>query len=376
MIGTAFDLLYIEKDRETLKKLWKQSRLLCLLTISLASCDAQPYHETEIEFRNPHDGVKLAGTLTIPNSPGGHPAILLIPGGGQMNRDEECFGHRPFKVLADYLAQRGIMSLRVDRRGCGRSEGTQAEFNVGDLVADAQAGIACLRNHAGTDTDHIGVLGHSLGAIIAPMVANRSPDVKFCILLASPGTWGKEFFCMQAQAIARAAGFGDRECDTIRPLYDRLFPLLIKDNLSLKEEKLARRLMEELLKFEDRETRELVGDVDAASKLEVLRSKGAREFLTFDPGAELRRLRCPVLVLNGDRDIQVPSKGNLPLIEKALRSGKNTNYKIVELPGMNHMFQECQTGRIPEYGRLKQTMSPKALDLIGDWIVDVSGMRR
>lgn len=289
-----------------------------------------------------------------------------------MNRDEECFGHRPFKVLADYLARHGIMSLRVDRRGCGQSEGSAEEFNIDHLVADAQSGIAYLKSHNKTDTSHIGVLGHSLGGIIATMVANRTSEVAFMVLIASPGIWGKDFFCMQSQAMARAAGFGDRECNTIHSLYDKLFPLWIKDDLSVQEKELATQLTEKLLEFVDWETRQLVGDVDAALKLEILRSDGIREFLSYDPTAELRRLRCPVLVLNGDLDIQVPSKGNLPLINEALLAAGNTNFKIVELAGLNHLLQECQTGRIPEYGNLKQTMSPKALDLMGNWIVSIS----
>lgn len=350
--------------------LLKHWQLIYLVSFFFTSCDVQPYHDIEITFQNPHDGVKLAGNLTVPNSPGVHPAVLLIPGGGQMNRDEACFGHRPFKVLADYLARRGIISLRVDRRGCGQSEGTTEKFDIEDLIVDAQAGISYLKTCRQTDIKHIGILGHSLGSIIAPAVANRTADVTFLVLIASPGIWGKEFFCMQAQSIARAAGFAEKDCDNIRTLYNQLFPLLIKDKISHKEEETAKQLLEQLLMYEDWETRRLVGDESAEEKLETLRSDGVREFLNYDVAAEFSKLRCSVLALNGDRDIQVPSKENLSLIEKSLRSGGNKDFKIVELPGLNHMLQECRTGQITEYGEIKQTISPKALELIGNWIVN------
>ena len=329
----------------------------------------RPYLEIDVTVHNQVDGVALAGTLTLPAVNGHYPAVLLIAGSGPHNRDEEILGHRPFFVLADYLTRRGMAVLRMDKRGCGGSEGTYVPFDIEGFVQDAQSGISFLKAHEQVDSARIGVIGHSQGGLIAPMLASQSNDVAFIVLIAAPGKWGPDFFRSQNIAMARAAGFGESEIERIRELYERLEPVWTKDTISSSEEQEGIRILEELWRYVDADSRKILGNTDAAAFLSFMRLSNIRNFLQYDPAITLQVVNCPVLAINGDKDVQVPSLENLATIENALQVGGNEQYEIVELPGLNHLLQKCRTGLVSEYPRISECMSPVALEVISNWLI-------
>jgi uncharacterized protein len=326
------------------------------------------YLETEVQVHNPDDSVTLAGTLTIPTASKPCPAVLLIPGSGPHNRDEEILGHRPFLVLADHLARHGTAVLRLDKRGCGESGGVYVPFDIENFTHDALAGINYLKNHNQVDPSQIGVIGHSLGGLIAPILANESTNLDFMILLGAPGLWGPDFLCSQSIAMARAAGFEKPEFERIRILYRRLAPIITSLTISSAEKLEGMKILEELWNYMDSESRKILGNNDPTAYLAFIRSNNVRTFMDYDPSVMLHKINCPVLALTGDKDLQVPSKDNLAAIEKALREGGNKNTTIKEMPGLNHLLQKCDSGLVSEYSRIKESMSPSALNAISEWI--------
>jgi pimeloyl-ACP methyl ester carboxylesterase len=338
-----------------------------------------PYGEREVTVENKAAGVKLAGTLTLPKSGERFAAVLLISGSGAQDRDESLLGHRPFLVLADYLTRRGIAVLRLDDRGVGGSTGDLPNSTTDDLAGDALAAVEFLKSCPEIDPRRIGLVGHSEGGLIAPLAASRSDDVKFIVLLAGPGVTGEEILYAQGDLITRAGGGGDAAAKFQRALQEKLFAI-VKDFEAAKataprdmppdaaevEKKLAAAItgLSVLLPEEQRKG----AQEQAAQQASALLTPWFRYFLIYDPRPTLAKVRCPVLAIIGERDLQVPPRQNLPEIEKALKSAGNTNYTLRELPGLNHLLQTCQTGAPTEYGQIEETMSPAALSAIGDWI--------
>lgn len=331
-----------------------------------------PYRAEEVTYDNAAAKVRLAGTLLLPNGAGPFPAALLITGSGPQDRDESLMGHKPFLVLADALARRGIAVLRVDDRGIGASTGTFATATSEDFAGDAAAGIAYLHGRKEIDARHIGVVGHSEGGLIGPMVATRTRDVAFVVMLAGPGLPGADIVLAQQELIARATGETD-EAALKRNREDgrRLFDLIKREKDPAVLEKKARALIETAIaKASDAEKKQM-GDPTAATSalLSQALSPWFRYFLAYDPRAALSKLRCPVLALNGEKDLQVPPKENLAAVAGALKTGRNKDVTTREIPGLNHLFQTAKTGAPSEYGAIEETMAPAVLTLIGDWIL-------
>ncbi len=330
-----------------------------------------PYREEEVVVDHAKAHVKLGGTLTLPSGKGPFPAVFLITGSGAQNRDEELLGHKPFLVIADYLTRRGIAVLRVDDRGVGKSTGKFAEATSDDFGLDALACVAYLKGRKEIDPKQIGLIGHSEGGLIAPWAAARSPDVAFIVLLAGPGVTGEEILYSQGQAILNAAKAPEALLARQRHVQESMFAIVKaeKDN-AVAEKKLREFFDQEIAKLSDAEKKEAEkqkGAVDAQIK-QVL-SPWFRQFLSSDPRPALRMVKCPVLALTGELDLQVTPKENLREIEKALRDAGHKDYTVKELPKLNHLFQACETGSPNEYGKLEETFSPRALAIMGDWIV-------
>ena len=340
-----------------------------------------PYDVREVTYENTAGenkagenktaGIKLAGTLTLPRASDSqaqtpYAAVLLITGSGPQNRDEELLGHKPFLVLADYLTLRGIAVLRVDDRGVGGSTGDLNEATSVDLAGDALAGVEFLKSQKDIDPRRIGLIGHSEGGLIAPLAAARSSDVAFIALIAGPGTSGEQILYSQGALILKAVGDGDDKIAHQRQLQEKLFAVVKRErDNSAAEKQLAEIFAAELDQLSDAE-KKAAGNAEA--KYKAILTPWFRYFLTYDPRPTLAQVKCPVLAVIGERDLQVPSKENLPGIEKALQSGGNKDFTVRELEGLNHLLQKCQTGSPTEYGQIEETMSPMALELIGDWI--------
>ncbi len=333
-----------------------------------------PYDAEEVSYENKSAGVRLAGTLTLPRAKGPHPAVLLISGSGQQDRDETINGHKPFHVLADYLTRRGVAVLRVDDRGVGGSSaGPSLEKATSeDFAGDVSAGVAYLKSRKDIDPKQIGLVGHSEGGMIAPMVASRSADVAFIVLMAGPGVNAEEAFAAQVSALARANGAGDEAVAWRLKLLREIFNVMKEERddaaaLQKAHERRAKLLAE--LSADERKRSGLADD-EMEGIVRIMLTPWFRFFTAYDPRATLKKVRVPVLAVTGERDLQVvPAKQHLAAIAEALKGGGNKDYTVKELPKLNHLFQTSETGSPAEYGRLEETISPAALELIGDWIL-------
>ncbi|MGB2907618.1 MAG: alpha/beta fold hydrolase [Candidatus Aminicenantaceae bacterium] len=336
-----------------------------------------PFREEEATYENQKAGITITGTLTLPQGEGPFPAVLLITGSGAQNRDETIFNHKPFLVIADHLTRRGIAVLRVDDRGVGGTTGNLGESTTDELAGDVLTGVAFLKDHKEIDPERIGLIGHSEGGIIAPMAAARSEDVAFIILLAGTGLTGEEILYMQSELIQRANGMSEEDIQTSLEDSKRIYGVLKsgKDKQAMEEE-LRRMYEEDRAKLSEEEREEAVGSEKAfEAQIKQVLSVWFLYFLTYDPRPVLLEVSCPVLALNGEKDLQVPPKENLAEIGKALKAGGNRDVTLREMPGLNHLFQTAETGAVSEYGKIEETIAPEVLQLVGDWILERVGKK-
>jgi len=331
-----------------------------------------PYRSEEVKFINSESGDTLAGTLTLPKENEPCTAVILVSGSGPQNRDEELLGHKPFLVLADYLTRNGIAVLRYDDRGIGKSTGDFSSATSEDFAVDALAAVEFLK--AREDINKIGIAGHSEGGLIAPMAAVRSNDVDFIVLMAGPGIRGDSILILQTELIMKAGGSDDQTIKRDLGIYRQIYNLLNSDNDDKTIEKELKKILDDSYKYLTEEEKGEVGTKEKMieGQLKVLLSPWFRYFMKYDPYPTLKEVECPVLAINGEKDLQVPPKENLSAIESALKDGNNENYKIVEMLGLNHLFQKCETGATVEYGKIEETFSPDAMTVVSDWILKVN----
>jgi len=323
-----------------------------------------PYRAIEVTVDNAKANVKLAGTLTLPPGKGPFPAVVLITGSGAQDRDEQLLGHKPFLVLADALTRKGIAVLRCDDRGFARSTGDIQKATTFDFVADTLAQVAFLRTRDEIDKAHIGLVGHSEGGLIAPMAASQSKDVAFIVMLAGTGLTGEEILYLQGAKIMKAEGKSDDEVKRDLDMDKQAFSILKTEKDDAVIAKKLRALWAALPEAERKKPEN--SEAQLAMKIKAITSPWFKAFLTLDPRPFLKQVKVPVLALNGERDLQVPPKENLPQISLALKG--NPDVTVKELPGLNHLFQHCKTGSPTEYARIDETFSPDALTLVADWL--------
>ena len=318
-----------------------------------------PYKEEEVSYDNTVQNVHLAATITIPPGAGPFPAVLLITGSGPQDRDETLpFQHRPFLVLADYLTRHGIVVLRADDRGVGKSSGNFAAATTADFATDTEAGLAYLKTRPEVNVHKLGLIGHSEGGVIAPMVAARNPDVSFIVMMAGPGVRGDEIIPAQLAAILEAGGASKQEAEKSAAAQRELLMLSEHE----KDDAVIAKKIGELSSGR-------TSDAQAEAQAKQIRSPWYQYFLQYDPAPALEKVKCPVLAINGEKDRQVPPSQNLPAIRKALEAGGNTHFEVVEMAGLNHLLQTASTGSPTEYAEIEETMSPVALEKISGWIL-------
>lgn len=331
-----------------------------------------PYFSEEIDFENAEAGIVLAGTLTLPEETGNYPVVVMISGSGPQDRNEELAGHKPFLVIADYLTRNGIGVLRFDDRGTGDSKGDFKTATSEDFASDVQSAVSFLKTQPAVDKDNIGLIGHSEGGIIAPMVAAKTDDVGFIILMAGTGIPGSQIMAMQGKLIGKAAGQSDEVVERSAVIRQRMIDMALesKDIVTLRAD-MTSYLKEESQKPESKSLMPEGTDVDQLIKGQVdfMATPWMVYFLRHDPAKVLSNVACPVLAINGENDLQVPAKENLSAIENALKKGGNTKVMVKELSGLNHLFQESETGSPSEYGSIEQTFSPVALEVMSEWIL-------
>jgi alpha/beta superfamily hydrolase len=321
------------------------------------------YYSEEVAFENKADKNVLAGTLTLPKKEGHFPAVILISGSGPENRDEEIFGHKPFLVLADYLTKKGIAVLRFDDRGVAKSTGDFKTATTIDFVRDVQAGIDYLKNRKEIDKSKIGLIGHSEGGTIAPIVAGNSKDVDFIILLAGTGIRGDKLMLLQKEKLERQMGVPENEIQKGQEIFKGAYEIVLAS--SANDDNLKNKINNYFkLKFGNKMNADQINAVT-----DQITNPWMFYFLKFDPASALKKVKCPVLAINGNKDLQVDADVNLNAIKKELTNGGNTKTTTKVLPNLNHLFQECQTGLPAEYGTIEQTFSPIALEEISKWIL-------
>ncbi|MGE0102168.1 MAG: alpha/beta hydrolase family protein [Blastocatellales bacterium] len=334
-----------------------------------------PYDEEEVAYDNPKAGIRLAGTLTTPRGKGPFPAVVLITGSGPQDRNETIFGHKPFMVLADHLTRNGIAVLRVDDRGVGGSTGNISTATTEDFTEDVLAGVGFLKTRKEIDTKRIGLIGHSEGGIIAPLAATKSSDIAFIVLMAGTGLTGEEILYMQGALIVKSTGASEKDVEVSRKNQERIFAIIKSEKDPNEAEKRLMEIRDEAVAKMTEEQKKAGADRAAEAQLKSVNTPWFRYFLTYDPKPALTRVKCPVLAVNGERDLQVPYKENLEAIETALKAGGNKDVTIVMLPELNHLFQKAATGSPSEYARIEETMNPLALKTITDWIIKRTGQR-
>lgn len=328
------------------------------------------YYTEDISFENKKAGIRLAGTLTLPEKEGVFPVVILISGSGPQNRDEELMGHKPFLVLSDYLTKNGIAVLRYDDRGIALSKGDFKTATTADFATDVEASMDYLKTRKEINKKQIGLIGHSEGGIIAPIVANKSADVAFIVLLAGTGIQGDKLLLLQQKLIGKVSGVRVEDLLKSELTNRKVFDIVNQSN-SLEQLKtdLTNYLKQTLKDDPNAEKPEGMSEDDFI-KLQVnqIANPWMQYFIKYDPAQALETVKCPVLALNGEKDLQVPPTENLEAIKKALAKGGNKKVTAKELPNLNHLFQECKTGSPNEYATIEQTFSPAAFTEILKWI--------
>jgi pimeloyl-ACP methyl ester carboxylesterase len=314
-----------------------------------------PYKEEEVKFSNDKAGILLAGTLTMPEEGHHFPALVLIAGSGRNDRNETEMGH--FLLLSDFLTRQGYAVLRYDKRGIGESQGDYGAATTFDFADDARAAFGFLKSRPGIDPERTGLLGHSEGALIAPIIAADSGEgVAFIIMMGGIGVPGSSLLLMQSRKISEINGIPEEKINQTIKKNQALYQIAESHGSdSVLREKMKR----------------VYPDI-SDPMARMLLSPWFRTFLSIDPDVYISQVTCPVLAITGEHDVQCDAEQNLTAIEASLKKGGNSNFRVEALPGLNHLFQTSDTGSPYEYNRLEEIIAPVALDLILDWLNGVT----
>jgi hypothetical protein len=328
--------------------------------------DPSQYTSEDVTFVNPATKGTLAGTLTIPQShfakDNRHAAIVLISGSGPQDRDCTIMGHKPFRLLADTISRAGVAVLRVDDPGTGKSDKALGNNATSlDYAADVAAAVAYLRTRPEIDPARVGLIGHSEGGLIAPLVASKDPTIAFVALLAGPGVTGREVLERQLVAIMRAGGAPEADIESASLVQRDVLAILASD---VSTEDAAKQIDDVLTKHNITNAAEREEYSNAS-----ITGKWMRWFLRHDPRGPLAQMKQPVLIANGELDTQVLVDQNVPEIQKALQTAGNTNVTTIIAPKLNHLFQPATTGGVGEYATIELTVDPAFLKQLTDWIV-------
>jgi len=331
-----------------------------------------PYRTEDVTIQSA-PGVTLAGTLDIPQGKGPFPAVVFVTGSGPQDRNEEVMGHRPFLVISDYLARHGIASLRYDDRGTAKSTGSFDAATSADFAIDAEAAVRFVKGVPNV-ASNVGILGHSEGGLIGPMVAARSRAVDFLVLLAGPGVADDSLLILQTRAVGLASGTPPDQVERGMVIKRRLFKAVLESKDSADAvTKLASAKEDALSSVPEERRGATAQQIDQS--IPQLTSPWFRYFIHYDPRVALNHVHIPVLALGGTLDVQVPAKENLRAIDAALKGAGNRDFRVVELARLNHLFQTAKTGSPTEYSIIDETISPAVLDLIATWITQRFGTR-
>jgi pimeloyl-ACP methyl ester carboxylesterase len=333
-----------------------------------------PYRTQDVTFES-RPGVQLAGTLSVPQGAGPFPAVVLVPGSGPEDRDESSLGHRPFLVLADYLARHGIASLRFDDRGVGKSTGAFAGATSADLANDAEAALHYLARNPAVVPGHVGIVGHSEGGMIGAMIAARSNDVAFLILLAAPGLPGDSVAMLQKHAVFANNGLDPVDMARAMRFTRQVYDLAKSNEDSASATAKIQSIVRDYIASLPPDEQANAANDRLAESASAVTGAWFRYLLRYDPRTALRRVHVPVLAIDGTLDNQVTARENLAAIDDALKVAGNPDYRVLVVPKLNHSLQTAVTGSPTEAAALDETISPSLLDLVTSWITQRFGRK-
>jgi len=333
-------------------------------TVAVQDPNAGKYTSTDIKFRNEKDGITLAGTITYPKDKTNCPAVILLTGSGAQNRDEELFGQKPFLRIADRLSANGIAVLRFDDRGFAQSEGNLQTATSYDFVTDALAAYEFMKTYPGIDSKKIGFIGHSEGAGVGAMAAAENKDIAFVVMLAGTALPGDSILILQAEKINRASGMGEEALKIDYKMRSGIYSIVKNEP---DNEKASVRITEYVNGLSDYPAEQKKMLIDAFVK--VVLNPWMRAFIAFDPAPYLAKLTCPVLAFWGSKDLQVPAKENIGKLSEIILKSKKKNFSIITIEGVNHLFQEAESGLTSEYANTNNAvMNDETLDKLQDWL--------
>lgn len=327
-----------------------------------------PYHSEEATFENTIDGITLAGTFTYPKGVGNLTAVVLISGSGPNDRDSDYLEHKPSLVISDFFTKNGIAVLRYDKRGVGQSTGIYETATSVDFAKDVEFAVAYLKKRNEINKDKIGLVGHSEGGIIAPMVVEKSKDVGYIILMAGPTIKGDKLLLLQDRLISKSLGESESNIELAGKINAKAYAIATDSTSNKVMEMTLKAYIKDTYKNNSslRKPEKMTEDDFIGREVKFYTENWTQFYIRYDPAKVLERLSVPLLALYGSKDIQVPPKENAAVLERLAKEKKN--FKITIIPNLNHLFQECETGSPREYKKIEQTISPIALNEMMLWI--------
>ncbi len=338
------------------------------------------YYSEEVGYDNTGKSLHYGATFTRPEGSGKYPAVIIISGSGTQDRDGTMMGHKPYWVLADYLTKNGIAVLRVDDRGAGKSSlGDDINSKTSlDFSYDVEASLNYLETRADVDKKHVGLIGHSEGGIIAPMVAARRKDVAFIVLWGGPGISGAQILTGQSAFELKKNGLDSTSIQAFKTLQLQILDLFAGSKTDAELDQKIQTVFEEWKKAQPQKTLDALLDAlnirddalqNAFKTYNAMYNSGwLRFFISYNPEVALSKVKCPVLAINGEKDMQVLAGENLGRIKEVLTKSGNKDFEVKAIPGLNHLLQTANTGDVSEYETIPETMSPVAMNIICTWI--------
>ena len=322
----------------------------------------------DIVFINLKDSIELAGTISLPKKEGKFPAVILISGNGKHNRDEEFGDHKPFLDISNYFTKNGIAVLRYDKRGVGASEGDYNSATSFNFAEDVRSALKYLLTRSDIQKDNIGLIGHSEGGLIAPIVAVNNSDVAFIISLAGPSIAGDQVLLSQQKAIAKAKGMNKNEIEESQRVNREAFEIVKRytDVIELKRKMTT--YVKEISENDPDKPENMTFEEYVNAQVNGILNPWMINFLRYKPEQYIQQVTCPVFALNGSKDLQVLSKDNLAEWKRILAASNNSNVTVEELPNLNHLFQNCETGLPDEYETLSESFAPAVMEKMIKWI--------
>jgi uncharacterized protein len=337
-----------------------------------------PYISEDIAFENTTDGIRISGTLTYPKDGHSFATIILISDTGPQDRNESFFNHKPFLTIADFLTRNGFAVLRYDDRSFSGPTGKIDNSTSMDFASDVESAVEYLKTRNEIDSTKIGLIGHGEGGMITAIVAGKNRNIAFIISLAGIGLPGDELLPLQIKLISEAEGEKPEKIKKNFLLNKKLFSFAKtqKDSVTLKK-RITRILTDYYNSLNDNDKFQIYDlNLFIDQQIKTLTGSWMKLYLQLNPGQLFEKIKCPVLALYGEKDLQVPPKENLKEIKKALEKSKNKNFELMEIPGLNHLFQHSSTGKISEYAIIEETISPDILKIMNRWIKEILKNKR